>query len=218
MTDSPSYSLVAHLSTAELAAVRRFATQAERLAHRSFFRTTSTKVTISVDESGLRVSHNLPDDEALSAALPVFRQLYAQGETANAGRVINHISGAAHRAGTEVGREIIALVKGHKRVLRQLNEGSPAMGLVHNGSALTNTDLITYWLYGDQIHWDPEKAAVLEAWPSGLLYQPLVWLLDRYARIYWNLGNLARLTIDMSAATPPMPDNQASETRGNSAE
>ncbi len=117
--------------------------------------------------------------------------------------MLKHISGAAYRAETDVGREIIAIAKDHKRVLRQFGPRQPSDGAHSQRQFADEHGFINHWLYGDQIHWDPQKAAVLEAWPSGLLYQPLVSLLNHYAREYWNLGDLARRTADMPAAAPP---------------
>lgn len=133
-------------------------------------------------------------DEAVRAVMPVFRQLYTT-EPGGAARAMAIVKRSANRAGTPEGRELITIVKAHGRGLREFDESTIGGALVHNGKTLTNRDILNLWLNGDHMHYDLEKAAVIEAWPKEFLELQLHGALVGFRNGYWVLANLVRLCL-----------------------
>lgn len=187
----------------ELSELRRYVNQVERLASCSFFENPGGKLTIS-SEIGKPVAmeHAHAGDEAMRAVVPIFRQLYTDTAPASAARVMSIIKQSAHRTGTEEGRELIALLRDHARLHKELRAGNGGMSLVHDGSPIDNAGVIDLWLNGEYMHWDEDKAAVLEAWPEPIMRFQLNGAVVALRNAYWVLANLVRRVLAAPAILP----------------
>jgi hypothetical protein len=172
--DIPDWSKALSLITEpELKELRRFVSQVERLARCSYFqpRDEILKMSGEADKPGMEIQRTTAPEEAVLAAVTIFRQIHTGHSRGSASRAINILKQSAHARATDDGRKLIALLKHHKKRLGELGRADGGFQLVHKTvnpetAAVTETtlrfgEIIGILFNGDYLHWDEEKAAVI---------------------------------------------------------
>jgi hypothetical protein len=201
--DLPDWSYaLAPVTHAQLGELRRFESLVTKLYERTFFDSTEHTLRFAWEEGTGPIEFEPvePSEEQLLAALPTFRQLYnTANEPGSAARVINILQRSAHQRGSDDGRKLIAILKGHKKCLANLRADNGGLKYVHNGKSLTFGDVIDLWVNGEYLHHDPEKAAVLDTAYSDFLAFQLRGAVVSHGRCYRVLANVVTRCIEEPA-------------------
>ena len=192
----------------QLKELRRFESQVARLNSLSFFDTLEHTLHLGQEEvdGPLQMEHSHPGgEEALLAALPVFRQIYnTSDERGSATRAISILKRSAKARGTPDGRKLIDLLKGHTTAIEGLEKENGGLQIMLNGEPLFFGRIIDLWLNGDYMHHDEDKAAILEKAPRDILAFQLHGAIVSFRQCYCVLANVVRRCLEepaLSAST-----------------
>jgi hypothetical protein len=212
--DIPDWSkALSPVTEPELKELRRFVSQVERLARCTYFqpRDEILKMSGEADKPGMEMEHTTAPEDAVLAAVTIFRQIHTGHWRGSASRAVNILKQSAHVRDTEDGRKLIALLKHHKKRLGELGRADGGFQLVHKTvnpetGTVTETplrfgEIIDILFNGDYLHWDEDKAAVIEVWPHGILQSQLTGALLDFRNQYWVLANCVKRCLDEPALT-----------------
>lgn len=197
------------LSEAEL--LRGFVVNVRQLGQMRFLKEVPQSATMRFDHGAFESKMEEPDEEALRAAITVFRHIYSHTEAHSFKKSMNLLKRNAHEhAGTERD-EAIALLDGHLESEREAIQSGVGMGIVferpEGADNITTERIIDAYFHGYYLHSGTEKSKLvkeledLEPWPKYTMYTVMLALHN----VYWRAAN----AVDLVLADPDLLDADA---------
>lgn len=183
----------------EIEVLRGFVEDVRKLGGMRFYSQVSGKITLKSKRGGPLVAETTePDDEALRAALTLFRQLYSHGEPGSFNTVLNLLkNNVSDRDGKERDAAMRYL-KDFKFVGKELIRRGIGVGLTIDDRSFSAREIIDLYLHGKYLHGRNEKGKVVStldqipAIPRHTLYVTV----HKLTHLYWTLANLVDLLLD----------------------
>lgn len=186
------------ITAAQLAELRRFKSQVEKLTECSLFTAKKDTLTISYEDGGgVELVHET-EQEPVRAAAPIFRQLYTPNEHGSARRASNILKQSANARGGPDADKLIALMKYHEAALRDLDKANGGFAINFNGDELRFKQIIELLVNAEIMHNDVDKAAAFTAL-EGFVWFQFIGALVAFRDRHWLMRNCVTAALEQLA-------------------
>jgi hypothetical protein len=145
----------------EITHMRRFVRQVDRLRSFSFFAHPPHRMKATLHSGGTvtDIRADAPSDEAVTAVMPIFRELYNPQNTTSATRILKLLIRHAQQRPSRYQSETLMDLKSLREELTWRRTVDPRCKLLEEDGERTPASVIDVWLNGEYFHFDEPKAA-----------------------------------------------------------
>jgi hypothetical protein len=191
-------------SSDDLARLRRYLDICESLAERRFFtERINFSARISIDRPNYENLEHAGEDALRSAVLD-FRQLWMDKEITHFPTIRNRLRRRAVSKGTVESAIAISELdrlgkkysdERNRSMMRRVHPENPTQAIAH----IRAHQVVEDWLYGGVIHFDPDSAARVKAWPPSTYEWTLIKSIHGLVKVYLELTVLVDRILNREA-------------------
>lgn len=170
-----------------------------------FFDQVPKSASISYDDASSRAEMIEPEDEAVRAAITLFRQIYTSAEPASAAAALKILKRRIRGRSGPYQAEALEAIKELRSWLNQILERGIGLGIVFERPTgpdpITPRRILDAYFHGHYLHSGNKTTLAreldqLQPWPRYTFYS-VMWKLTR---AYWVIANVAELALQTPAA------------------
>lgn len=185
--------------------LRAFVADVRELSGMRFFDQVSGRFTVTLgSKDGAKSDAKEPDNEALRAAITMFRQLYVPSEDGSFRSNLNRMKRSARQRKGPATVEARELLNEYASNEKKIVDGGIGMGLVLGERKVSNWEIVDAYMHGKYLHGQNEKTKLVEALDSIPAFPRQTFYMSIYevTAQYSVFANLIEIVLDELGADP----------------